>query len=155
MFGLERQISNASEACFYQLLSSLGHSFDFVLTYKKALHHCNSFHPLCTTRIVCVFEKATVTPTSQRIGIRIYIWPQQRVSGNVVCKLNYMAVSLSLYRSMTEWLSGRFCKLSKISIMSITYSDSVNQALTRDLGPLSLFPHLPIFLPVCSQHYSL
>lgn len=98
---------------------------DLQRSQKKALHNCNSFHPLCMSRIVCVSQKATFTPTSQRIG-RICIWLQQRVSGNVVCKLNYMAVSLSLYRSMSERLSGRFCKLSKISIMSITYSDTVN-----------------------------
>lgn len=43
--------------------------------------------------------------------------------GNVVCKLNYMAVSLSLYRSMTKRVGDFLCFQS---VICIAYGFSVN-----------------------------
>ena len=67
------------------------------------------------------------------IGL-IYIWQTQRVSANVLCKFNYMAVSLSRYQC--DWnTSERFYRLFKDVNLTMTCNYLPQRSLNGDADP--------------------
>lgn len=92
-FLLEYQIWNTSKAVFYHLFPSRNNpSFTPLLIFLNFQRLQKYFTVSTVSRCFSGFQKdhqsCRLSPRSRRLEL-IYILLQRRVSGNVVCKLNY------------------------------------------------------------------